>query len=112
MPISEEERISRLKERKAKIDKQLRDAESKRKKNDRKARTRELIEFGGLVRIPFPEGTAVDKGILLGALIEVAEAIKTDTARASDWKRNGDAEIRRRQEEQAKRRESRNEAEA
>ncbi len=62
---------------------------------DRKARTRNLIEAGGLVEIA---GLLdLDKGMLLGALIETQKSRANDPQKAAAWKHAGDAELARRE---------------
>lgn len=56
----------------------------------RKARTRQLIEAGGLVEIAALLTT--DKGTLLGALMEVRKNLE-NPEKATAWKCSGDAEL-------------------
>ena len=61
----------------------------------RKARTRNLIEAGGLVEIA---GLLdLDKGTLLGALLDAQKRMANDPERTAAWKRDGDAVLARRE---------------
>lgn len=60
------------------------------KEAERKARTRKLIELGGLVEIAGL--TEMDRGTLLGLMLAGAGAAN-DPERAASWKTRGDAAI-------------------
>jgi hypothetical protein len=60
----------------------------------RKARTRSLIEAGGLCEVA---GVLdLDKGTLLGGLLAVKNALSTRPENAANWKSSGDAELAKR----------------
>ncbi|OTP78477.1 conjugal transfer protein TraD [Caballeronia sordidicola] len=63
---------------------------AERRDGQRKARTRELIELGGIVSmVEFPD----DKAVLTGALLWAMDQIKTDAALAKQLKKRGDTFI-------------------
>lgn len=66
---------------------------------ERKARTRRLIECGGLVELAGL--TEMDKGTLLGLLLAGAGAAN-DPEKAASWKARGDAAIAEREKTKAK----------
>ena len=69
---------------------------AERRDQQRKARTRELIELGGIVSmVDFP----VDRGTLTGALLWVLDQFKTDRELATTLKTRGDTFIAEREKE-------------
>jgi hypothetical protein len=69
---------------------------AERRDQQRKARTRELIELGGIVAmVDFP----VDRGTLTGALLWVLDQFKTDKELAATLKKRGDTFIVQREKE-------------
>ncbi|QQC67877.1 conjugal transfer protein TraD [Paraburkholderia ginsengisoli] len=69
---------------------------AERRDEQRKARTRELIELGGIVSmVDFP----VDRGTLTGALLWALDQMKTDSDLAVTLKKRGDAFISKREKE-------------
>ncbi|KUY63383.1 hypothetical protein WI25_28685 [Burkholderia cepacia] len=61
-----------------------------RREQERKARTRELIELGGIVSMT---GFPVDRGMLTGALLWALDQMKTDTSVERQLKTRGDTFI-------------------
>ncbi|MBK3823589.1 conjugal transfer protein TraD, partial [Paraburkholderia aspalathi] len=69
---------------------------SARREDQRKARTRELIELGGIVSmVDFP----VDRGTLTGALLWALDQFKTEDDLQHALKKRGDAFIAERENE-------------
>ncbi|MFL9860015.1 conjugal transfer protein TraD [Paraburkholderia madseniana] len=69
---------------------------SARREDQRKARTRELIELGGIVSmVDFP----VDRGTLTGALLWALDQFRTDDDLQHTLKKRGDAFIAERENE-------------
>lgn len=69
---------------------------AERRDQQRKARTRELIELGGIVAmVDFP----VDRGTLTGALLWVLDQFKTEKELAATLKKRGDTFIAQREKE-------------
>jgi len=66
-----------------------------RRAEERKARTRALIAYGGLMEIAGLIGA--DKGMVLGLLLWGRRAVEEDGDQAAAWKRTGDAELARRE---------------
>jgi hypothetical protein len=88
MVSAREERIKRMQEKKDALDRKIREEIAAENKEKRKQETREKIELGGIVKIAFPHG--IDKGVLLGILLESNEFISSNEARKIELKRNGD----------------------
>jgi hypothetical protein len=86
-----------LEERKAKIEKQLAEVKRKEALRERKQRNQKLIQIGGLVHIAQMDD--FDKGLLLGALLEMAANIEANPDKHNEWKRKGDATLREREEQ-------------
>jgi len=88
-----EESLAKAKAAKSALEKLRRDQDRKEKIAARKARTRALIEAGGLVEI---SGLLdLDKGTLLGALLAISKT-RQDPAKATaleSWKHHGDQEL-------------------
>ena len=68
--------LERLQSKKKKIQADLNKTKAKLREREKKARNRKLIELGSLVEIALPEVTEVDKGALLGAMIEIAHLLQ------------------------------------
>ncbi|QCP55138.1 hypothetical protein FAZ95_39105 [Trinickia violacea] len=69
---------------------------AERRDQVRKARTRELIELGGIVSMAnFP----VDRGVLTGALLWVLDEMKSDASVEAQLKKRGDTFIAQREKE-------------
>jgi DNA segregation ATPase FtsK/SpoIIIE-like protein len=117
LPISSEEKAKKLLEqkqkeevRKAKAARKIKAINSALRQEQNKVRIHELIQLGGLVRMVFGEDTPIDKGYLTGALLYAAKVANTPDKeqQRQDWKRQGDAEITRREaEKEARRQEAR-----
>ena len=81
-------RLEKLQEKQAELKAQISREEARIRENERKARTRCLIEYGGLVDIA--ELTSVDKGTVLGMFLEGARCIREGDEVVKQWKRAGD----------------------
>ena len=69
--------LERLEQKKKKIQADMLKAKAKLKERERKARTRRLIELGGLVEIA---GLGdINRGALLGAMLEISPILKDNT---------------------------------
>ena len=64
-------RLQKLQEKQAELKAQISREEARIRESERKARTRRLIEYGGLVELA--ELTAMDKGTVLGMCLEGAK---------------------------------------
>lgn len=58
--------------------------------DNRKRENKEKYDIGGLVKKADSSLMQVDKGVLLGAFIEIAEVVKTNPDKIRDWKQVGD----------------------
>lgn len=86
---SEQNKLSRLLEKKEKIEKQIAQEKSKLNEKKRKERTRHLIQIGGLAEIAKID--IHDKGVLLGAFCEIFEKLRNgDQTVVQQWKTIGD----------------------
>jgi multidrug resistance efflux pump len=81
-------RLEKLQEKQAELKAQIQREEARIRENERKARTRRLIEYGGLVDIA--ELTTMDKGTVLGMFLEGARRIGEGDEVVKQWKRAGD----------------------
>lgn len=90
------ERIKKLEEEIRRKQAALLQAQSRIKEKERKARTRRLIEVGGLAEIAGIVG--LDSGTLLGGFITLAETIK-DEATRSRLQAEGQARLSQREAE-------------
>ena len=81
-------RLEKLQEKQAELKAQISREEARIRENERKARTRRLMEYGGLVDIA--ELTSVDKGTVLGMFLEGARCIREGDEVVKQWKRAGD----------------------
>jgi hypothetical protein len=88
MVSAREERIKKMQEKKEALDRKIREEIAAENKEKRKQETREKIELGGIVKIAFPDG--IDKGILLGILLESNELLTSNEAKKIEFKRHGD----------------------
>jgi hypothetical protein len=84
-------------EKKAKIEKQLAEVRRKESLRERKQRNQKLIQIGGLVNIAGL--TEMDKGLLLGALLEMATTIESNPGKHDEWKHNGDSTLKEREDQ-------------
>ena len=99
----EQERLEKLKARKQQLEKQIKQEAQKMNDAERKARARKLIELGGLIELA---GLAqIDKAILLGSCLELAETLNNSDPRVKDYiqelSRTGNAAFARREAEKA-----------
>jgi len=90
------ERIKKLEEEIKRKQAALLQAQSRIKEKERKARTRRLIEVGGLAEIAGIIN--LDSGTLLGGFITLAETIK-DEAKRTRMKAEGDTRLAQREGE-------------
>lgn len=89
------EDLEKLLAQKEKIDRKIRAYKSQLSKNERKERTRKLIQIGGLAVIAGID--TWDNGTLLGALCEINELNK-EPGKSQIWKQNGDIILKKREE--------------
>ncbi len=92
--------LEKLKEKKQKIEARIDLLKARERKLQRKRRTRNLIQIGGLAEIAGLQ--AFDKGVLLGALLEIAKISKNKVI-VQQWKTEGDRLLANREKEQARR---------
>src|SRR5216683_7623251 len=86
-----EQRLARLLEQKKALEAKISREQGKRRERQRKARTRRLIEYGGLVAIAGLDEE--DKGTVLGVLLEGARRLPVDAKARQRWKVLGDREL-------------------
>src|SRR5216683_4279496 len=86
-----EQRLARLLEQKKALEAKISREQGKRRERQRKARTRRLIEYGGLVAIAGLDEE--DKGTVLGLLLEGARRLPVDGKARQRWKELGDKEL-------------------
>ena len=87
-----QQRLARLMEQKKALEAKISQEHGRLKERERKARTRRLIEYGGLVAIAKLDDT--DKGTVLGMLLEGARRLTVDAAAQQRWKASGDKALR------------------
>ena len=75
-----------------------REQDRKAKIAERKARTRRLIEIGGLAEIA--EISQIDKGLLLGMFLACKKALENPETR-TQWKAKGDAMLAERERQKS-----------
>ena len=103
------EKIEKLLVKKAVLDQKIRVEKAKESKKMRQERTRRLIQNGGLIEIA---GLGdLDKGMLLGALLEISQVIASDFERSRAWKHIGDKVLSERGKTREVKRNERNGAE-
>ncbi len=100
--LSEEEQLKKMKEKADKLGLQIRQRTARLKEKKRKERTRHLIEIGGLTEIA--KLSFLDKGVLLGAFIDLSKKIQDDSDLKEKWKLEGDAILAERSAEREARR--------
>ena len=83
-----EERLQKLQEQKKELEAKIMREQVRLREQERKARTRRLIEYGGLVELAAL--TEVDPGTVLGMLLDGALRIQNDDDVARQWKTAGD----------------------
>lgn len=86
-----QQRLARLLEQKKALEAKISREQGLLRERERKARTRRLIEYGGLVAIAGLDEE--DKGTVLGLLLEGARRLKVDTKTRQRWKQLGDKEL-------------------
>ena len=86
-----QQRLTRLLEQKKALEAKISREQGLLRERERKARTRRLIEYGGLVAIA--ELDEEDKGTVLGLLLEGARRLKVDAKSRERWKARGDKEL-------------------
>jgi len=86
-----QQRLVRLLEQKKALEAKISREQGMLRERERKARTRRLIEYGGLVAIAGLDEE--DKGTVLGLLLEGARRLKVDAKTRQRWKQLGDREL-------------------
>jgi hypothetical protein len=86
-----QQRLARLLEQKKALEAKISREQGLLRERERKARTRRLIEYGGLVAIAGLDEE--DKEIVLGLLLEGARRLRVDTTAQERWKTLGDQEL-------------------
>src|SRR5260370_19347354 len=79
-----QERLARLLEQKKALEAKISREQGMLRERERKARTRRLIEYGGLVAIAGLDQE--DKGRVLGVLLEGARRLPVDAKARQRWK--------------------------
>lgn len=91
-----EEKLEQLIDKKAKIERRINEEKSRLSQANRKKRTQKLIQIGGLAEIAGLGN--LDKGVMLGALLEIAARIKRNPDQAHAWKQVGDFTLKQRED--------------
>jgi hypothetical protein len=86
-----QQRLARLLEQKKALEAKISREQGLLRERERKARTRRLIEYGGLVAIAGLDEE--DKGTVLGLLLEGARRLKVGAKARQRWKILGDREL-------------------
>src|SRR5712692_6055096 len=86
-----QQRLARLLEQKKALEAKISREQGLLRERERKARTRRLIEYGGLVAIAGLDEE--DKGTVLGLLLEGARRLPVDAKTCQRWKVLGDREL-------------------
>ena len=86
-----QQRLARLLEQKKALEAKISREQGLLRERERKARTRRLIEYGGLVAIAGLDEE--DKGTVLGLLLEGARRLPVDAKARQRWKELGDREL-------------------
>src|SRR5713101_5943880 len=86
-----QQRLARLLEQKKALEARISREQGLLRERERKARTRRLIEYGGLVAIAGLDEE--DKGTVLGLLLEGARRLPVDAKARQRWKVLGDREL-------------------
>ena len=86
-----QQRLARLLEQKKALEAKISREQGLLRERERKARTRRLIEYGGLVAIAGLDEE--DKGTVLGLLLEGARRLPVDAKARQRWKQLGDHEL-------------------
>ncbi len=86
-----QQRLNRLLEQKKALEAKISREQGLLRERERKARTRRLIEYGGLVAIAGLDQE--DKGAVLGMLLEGARRLRVDGKAVQRWKVLGEQEL-------------------
>src|SRR6266849_11025370 len=86
-----QQRLTRLLQQKKALEAKISREQGMLRERERKARTRRLIEYGGLVAIAGLDEE--DKGTVLGVLLEGARRLPVDAKARQRWKDLGDKEL-------------------
>jgi len=86
-----QQRLHRLLEQKKALEAKISREQGLLRERERKARTRRLIEYGGLVTVAGLDEE--DKGTVLGLLLEGARRLPVDAKARQRWKELGDKEL-------------------
>ena len=86
-----QQRLARLLEQKKALEAKISREQGLLRERERKARTRRLIEYGGLVAIAGLDEE--DQGTVLGLLLEGARRLPVDAKARDRWKELGDREL-------------------
>ena len=86
-----QQRLTRLLEQKKTLEAKISREQGLLRERERKARTRRLIEYGGLVAIAGLDEE--DKGTVLGLLLEGARRLPVDAKARQRWKELGNKEL-------------------
>jgi len=86
-----QQRLVRLLEQKKALEAKISREQGLLRERERKARTRRLIEYGGLVAIAGLDQE--DKGAVLGMLLEGARRLRVDGKAVQRWKVLGEQEL-------------------
>src|SRR5216683_2588921 len=86
-----QQRLARLLEQKKALEARISREQGLLRERERKARTRRLIEYGGLVAIAGLDEE--DKGTVLGVLLEGARRLPVDAKARQRWKVLGEKEL-------------------
>jgi len=103
-------RLEKLREKQDKLRNRIRQEQSKINKLERKERTRQLIQVGGLLEIAGL--LEIDKGVLLGSLMDLAATLNNNKNeyKKTEWKQVGDRILAEREAERKARRKAELEA--
>jgi hypothetical protein len=86
-----QQRLERMLEQKKALEAKISREQGRLREQEHKARTRRLIEYGGLVAIAGLD--TADKGTVLGLLLEGARRLAVDPQAAQRWQAVGDQEL-------------------
>ena len=86
-----QQRLTHLLEQKKALEAKISREQGLLRERERKARTRRLIEYGGLVAIAGLDEE--DQGMVLGLLLEGARRLPVDAKARQHWKELGDREL-------------------
>ena len=83
-----QQRLDTLQRQKKELEAKISREHGRLRERERKARTRRLIEYGGLVAIA--ELDTEDPGMVLGMMLEGAQRLREDETICTQWKTKGD----------------------